>query len=413
VDGGGAGTTAGVADGIRCTLMRGGTSKGLYFVADDLPADPDDRDDLLLRLMGSPDPRQIDGLGGAHPLTSKVAVVRRSSEPDVDVEYHFLQVVVDEARVTDRQNCGNLLAGVAPFALERGLVAAADLARSSGAGPEPGDAGSGVDAHVVVRIRLRNTGGAARALVPLRDGRPRYDGDTAISGVPGTAAAIRLDFEDVAGSSCGALLPTGNPADEVAGIEASLVDNGMPVVVVRAADLGVSGYETPRELEADRALRHRLEEIRLAAGERMNLGDVGALTVPKVTLVAPPRDGGALATRTFIPHRCHDAIGVLGAVSVATATLLEDGPAAAVAAGADRSVDGTGEGGGSGADRADGDSGADHVVVLEHPTGHFEAAVELVPGAGGGAPEVRRAGIIRTARKLMDGVAFPRLRQEA
>jgi 4-oxalomesaconate tautomerase len=358
-----------VGDGIRCMLMRGGTSKGLYFVDHDLPDDPEARDDLLLRVMGSPDRRQIDGLGGAHPLTSKVAVVGASAQPHADVDYHFLQVVVDAPRVTDRQNCGNLLAGVAPFALERGLVAAGD----------------GSDDTATIRIRMRNTGGLATAAVPLRGGRPRYDGATEISGVPGSAAAIRLDFADVAGSSCGALLPTGAAVDDVDGIAVTLVDNGMPVVVLRAGDVGVSGYESPHELEADEALRHRVEQVRLAAGERMGLGDVESLTVPKVTLVAPPRDGGALSTRTFIPHRCHEAIGVLGAVSVATAALLPEGPAASVARRGD---------------------GYDGVVVLEHPSGHFEAAVDLTWTDG--APEVRRAGIIRTARKLMDGVVFPR-----
>jgi 4-oxalomesaconate tautomerase len=349
-------------------VMRGGTSKGLYFVADDLPADPVARDDLLLRVMGSPDVRQIDGMGGAHPLTSKVAVVAPGTG-GADVDYHFLQVVVDRAVVTDRQNCGNLLAGVGPFALERGLVAAP--------GPEPGS--------TEVAIRMVNTGGLATATVPLRAGRPRYDGATAISGVPGTAAAIRLDFADIAGSSCGALLPTGNMVDEVEGLAVTLVDNGMPVVVLRAADLGITGHEPCADLEANAALRETLERVRLAAGPLMNLGDVGAATVPKLTLVAPPAAGGAVATRTFIPHRCHDAIGVLGAVSVATAALLPEGPAAEVA-------------------RLDGpDAGT---VTVEHPTGTFDAAVDL--SLDGGEPVVRRAGIIRTARKLMDGTVFPR-----
>jgi 4-oxalomesaconate tautomerase len=346
-------------------VMRGGTSKGLYFVADDLPADPATRDDLLLRIMGSPDARQIDGLGGAHPLTSKVAVVSPRTDGVADVDYHFLQVVVDEAVVTDRQNCGNLLAGVGPFALERGLVATPG-----------GDVAA-------VRIHMVNTRGLATATVPLRDGRPRYDGTTAISGVPGTAATIRLDFEGVAGSSCGALLPTGHDVDDVCGLAVTLVDNGMPVVILRAADVGVTGYETCAELEANAALRETLERLRLAAGPLMNLGDVEATTVPKLTLVAPPRDGGALTTRTFIPHRCHDAIGVLGAVSVATAALLPDGPAADVA-----HLD-------------EGDA-----VTVEHPTGSFEAAVDLTMVDG--APVVERAGIIRTARKLMDGTVFPR-----
>lgn len=345
-------------DGIRCMLMRGGTSKGLYFLAHDLPADEAARDDLLLRIMGSPDARQIDGLGGAHPLTSKVAVVDRSTVDGVDVDYHFLQVAVDEPRVSDRQNCGNLLAGVGPFAVERGLVEvpAAD--------------------HASIRIRMVNTGGVVTAAVPLRDGRARYDGSTPMSGVPGRAAPIRLDFEDVAGSSCGALLPTGHPVDEVAGIEATLIDNGMPVVVLRARDLGVSGYESCAELEADTGLRATLERVRLAAGLLMNLGDVTATTVPKLTLVAPPRDGGSVCTRTFIPHRCHDAIGALGAVSVATAALLPEGPAADVA-----ELDGQG------------------TVVVEHPTGTFVAVVDIASGI---------SAIVRTARKLMDGVVFPR-----
>jgi 4-oxalomesaconate tautomerase len=358
------GHTGGVHDGVRCMVMRGGTSKGLYFLADDLPAEEAARDDLLLRIMGSPDARQIDGVGGAHPLTSKVAVVGPGAG-GADVDYHFLQVVVDDAVVSDRQNCGNLLAGVGPFALERGLLDA-----------PAGDA-------TEIRIRMVNTGGVAVARVPLRDGRPRYDGTTAIAGVPGTAAAIRLDFEGVAGSSCGALLPTGRAVDKVGGLAVTLVDNGMPVVVLRASDLGVTGHEPCRELEANQALRDTLERVRLAAGPLMRLGDVAATTVPKLTIVAPPANGGSLATRTFIPHRCHDAIGVLGAVSVATAALLPEGPAAEVA-----ELDG-------------GDT-----VTVEHPTGTFEAAVDLT--VVDGAPVVERAGIIRTARKLMDGTVFPR-----
>ena len=355
-----------MTDGIRAMLMRGGSSKGLFFVADDLPVGAPERDDLLLRLMGSPDHRQIDGLGGANPLTSKVAVVSPSTDPTADLDYLVLQVSVDEALVSDRQNCGNMLAAVGPFAIERGLVPPAD-------------------ADVVeLRVRLINTGGLAIASVPLHGGRPRYHGDTEISGVPGRAAAIRLDFDGVAGSSCGSLLPTGNRVDTVDGVEVTLVDNGMPVVVIRGADLGIGGNETPAELEADLGLRSRLEAIRLEAGPLMNLGDVAETTVPKLTMVSPPGRSGALSTRTFIPHRCHDAIGVLGAVSVATAALLPGSVASGLL--------------------ADG-HGTDGVVVLEHPTGTFEAAVSL--RFDGDTPIAERSGIIRTARKLMDGVAYP------
>jgi 4-oxalomesaconate tautomerase len=345
--------------GLRCMVMRGGTSKGAYFLAGDLPADPAERDDLLLRVMGSPDDRQIDGIGGAHPLTSKVAVVSRSAVAAVD--YLFLQVGVGEATVTDRQNCGNLLAGVGGFAIERGLVPA-------------------LDGETPVRIRMVNSGSLATATIRTPDGVVDYTGDVAISGVPGTAAPVVLDFEDTAGSAAGALLPTGSPVDVIDGVAVTCVDNGMPVVVLAAAALGVTGYEPPADLEAHTELRERLERIRLTAGKMMNLGDVTETSVPKLTLVAAPRAGGTIATRTFIPHRCHASIGVLGAVTVAAACAMPGSPAHELA-----SISGT-------------------RYRLEHPTGHLDVEVEL---AESGA--VRRSGVVRTARKLFDGTVFPRV----
>src|SRR5690606_7190357 len=261
-----------VSGGLRCMLMRGGTSKGAYFLADDLPSDPAERDDLLLRVMGTPDPRQIDGIAGADPLTSKVAVVSASRDPDADVDYLFLQVGVEEPTVSDGQNCGNLLAGVGPFAVERGLAAAG------------GDRTS-------VRIRMVNSGSVATATFPTPGGVVSYDGDTAVSGVPGTAAPVLLDFAETEGSACASLPPTGRPRDTIDGVEVTCVDNGMPVVVVAASDLGVTGYESPGELGA---LRDRVQALRLRAGELMGLGDVTAASVPKTTLVAPPREGGAI-----------------------------------------------------------------------------------------------------------------------
>lgn len=351
--------------GVRCMLMRGGTSKGAYFLSGDLPADRVARDDLLLRVMGSPDPRQIDGIGGAHPLTSKVAIVGPSADPGAELDYLFLQVGVEQASVSQRQNCGNLLAGVGPFAMERGLVAGGTQAAT-------------------VRIRLVNTGGTAVASFPVSNGRPVYDGGRSIDGVPGTAAEIRLDFEGTAGSTCGRLLPTGSAVDRLVGLEVTCIDNGMPVVVVRAADLGLSGDEPVGAIEGDAELGAIVEKLRLEAGVAMGLGDVASATIPKVVLVSAPRSGGTLCTRSFIPHRVHEAIGVLAAVTVATAVLLPGTPAAQVA---DRSRPGP-------------------IVALEHPTGVFDAAVEL----DGRRPEptVLRAGIIRTARKLFDGTVFPR-----
>ena len=353
-----------VRDGVRCMLMRGGTSKGAYFLAADLPSDPGARDDLLLRIMGSPDPRQIDGIGGAHPLTSKVAIVSPSTAEGVDVDYLFLQVGVDTATVADAQTCGNLLAGIGPFAVERGLVAA-------------------TGARTTVRIRLLNTGDTATAAFPTADGRPDYDGDAAIDGVPGTASAIELE---VGGGDDKPLLPTGNPADDLDGVTATLIDNGMPVVLLRAADLGVDGSESPAALEGDADLAARIERLRLAAGPRMGLGDVSAQTVPKMILLSPPRAGGAISTRAFIPSRVHTAIGVLMAASVAAALRIP---------------------GAVGHDIA-GHLGEEDTAI-EHPSGTFPSRVRVTQDDGGAWRATSFS--LRTARKLFDGAVFPRPRR--
>jgi 4-oxalomesaconate tautomerase len=341
--------------------MRGGTSKGGFFLRDDLPADPGARDAFLLRIMGSPDPRQIDGMGGADPLASKVAVVSRSQRAGVDLDYLFLQVFVDEALVSDAQNCGNMLAGVGPFAIERGLVAARD-----GATP--------------VTIYMENTGQTAVATVATPGGRVRYSGDARIDGVPGTAAPVPLEFKDTAGSSCGALLPTGNAADVIAGVPCTLIDNGMPCVVLRADAVGITGYEDRDALDANAELKARIEAIRLAAGPLMNLGDVAEQPVPKMMLVAPPRDGGAITVRSFIPRRAHASVGVLGAVSVATACLIAGSPAAALAAVPE---------------------GAVKTLSVEHPTGAVGCVLTVAADGS-----VTSAALLRTARKLMDGLVF-------
>jgi 4-oxalomesaconate tautomerase len=355
-------------DGIRAMQMRGGTSKGLYFLADDLPADSAERDDLLLRVMGSPDPRQIDGAGGAHPLTSKVAVVSPSAVPGIDVDYLFLQVMVDKPIVTDKQNCGNILAGIGPFAVERGLV------------PARGDRTS-------VRIRMVNTDGIVTATFPAPGGRPRYDGDTAIDGVPGTAAAVVLDFEaspaEDHGGAGASVFPTGNVTDVFGGIRVTCVDNGMPVVVVAAASFGKTGEESLPELEGDEELNRRVQELRLEAGKAMGLGDVSGTTVPKISLVAPPAHGGTISTRTFIPVRVHESIGVLGAVSVGTAIVVPG------AVGHDLAVLGDGT-----------------RLSVEHPGGALQVEIEL--DASVTPPKVIRSGVVRTARKLFDGFVFPR-----
>lgn len=353
--------------GVRCMMMRGGTSKGAYFLEQDLPADPPARDALLLSLMGSPDARQVDGLGGAHPLTSKVAIVSRSNLPGCDIDFLFAQVGVDKPSVDTTPNCGNILAGVAPFAIERGLIAARH--------PE-----------TRVKVRTLNTGTIAELLVETPDGIVNYLGDARIDGAPGTSAPIAVDFLDAEGSVCGTLLPTGNVVDVILGVECTLIDNGMPVIVMRAADLGRTGHEPRDQLDKDVELKARIEAIRLLAGPMMNLGDVSGKVVPKIALVAAPRAGGHISTRSFIPHECHASIGVFAAVTVATAAILPGSPAHAL---------------------ANLPAGAVKTLSVEHPTGEFSVRIEV--GGTPEAPVVTRAGLLRTARKLFDGTAFARM----
>jgi 4-oxalomesaconate tautomerase len=349
---------------IRCMMMRGGTSKGAYFLAEDLPSTIALRDRLLLAVMGSPDPRQVDGLGGAHPLTSKVAIVSRSTMPGCDIDFLFAQVGVDKPMVDTTPNCGNILSGVAPFAIERGLVA-----------PMLGE--------TKVRVRTVNTGTIADLTVQTPDGHVKYAGEARIDGAPGASAPITVDFLDAEGSVCGKLLPTGNVRDIILGVSVTLIDNGMPVIVMKASDVGCTGYEPRDQLDKDTELKARLNAIRLVAGPLMNLGDVAAKAVPKIALVAAPAQGGAICTRSFIPHECHASIGVFAAVTVATAAALPGSPAAEVA-------------------RLP--TGQFKSVSVEHPTGEF--TVNLTMGGTGRETTVERAGLLRTARKLFDGIAF-------
>lgn len=358
---------------IPCMLMRGGTSKGLIFLASDLPTAVDARNKILLAAMGSPDQRQIDGLGGAHPLTSKVAIVSPSTQADTDVDYLFLQVVVDKAEISTAQTCGNILAAVAPFAIERGLVKASN-------------------SHTDVRVQLLNTNARAVVRVETPNGQVNYQGDSRIDGVPGTAAPIAIDFLDIAGSSCGALLPTGNIIDVVDGIEVTCIDNGMPVVLLRATDFGLSGTESPAELEANEKLKQRIEKIRLTVAKAMNLGDVSHKTVPKMSLVSAPQAGGAINTRTFIPHRVHEAIGVLGSVSVATACMMPGSVAQPLAV--TPTASGTAR------------------LQVEHPTGFFTVDMDVSGAEDAHSLCIDRAALLRTARLLMRGeVMVPTLEQ--
>lgn len=346
---------------IPCAILRGGTSRGVYFHRDDLPSDDRLRDMILVGIMGGPDLLQIDGIGGGHPLNNKVAIVSQSQRDDADVDYLFLQVMPQEGRVASVQNCGNILAGVGPYAIESGLV----------------EAGS---PHTQVRVHMVNSGNLCDLTIETPGGIVNYAGDTVIDGVPGSAAPIICDFLDVAGSACGELMPTGNASDSIDDVAVTCIDNGMPVVVLRALDFGISGRESPEALDANEGLKSRLEKIRLDIGPLMNLGDVSSKTVPKMCLVSAPREGGNVSTRTFIPHVCHRSIGVLGAVSVATACLIPGSVTSGIAVVP---------------------AGKEKTMIIEHPTGSF--TVRLVVNDDAPAISIEKAGVIRTARMLFRG----------
>ncbi|OON80105.1 4-oxalomesaconate tautomerase [Streptomyces tsukubensis] len=385
---------------VPCYLMRGGTSRGPFFRARDLPSDPAARDAVLLAAMGSPDPRQIDGLGGAHPLTSKAGVVDTSLRDDVDLEFLFAQIQPGSDVVDTTANCGNMLAAVVPFAVESGLL--------------PPRGGT-----TTARVLTLNTGLIAEITVRTpREGSGHYveyAGDTRIDGVPGTAAPVLIDFLDTAGSVCASLLPTGQVRDrvEVEGIgplDVTCVDNGMPLVIVASSALGRTGHESVDALNADEELKSKLEALRLACGELMGLGDVRARNYPKMTLVSPPEHGGTINTRSFIPHVCHASIGVLAAVTAATAVVLEgtvahdlavlpggpnEPPHRGQAAPTSESTsDTTGETtAGVTADTA-------VTVSVEHPAGEFSVELGLDPAD---RQHVTRSALLRTARLIMAG----------
>ncbi len=345
---------------VPCLFMRGGTSRGPYFVESDLPADPAKRDRVLLAVMGSPDRRQIDGLGGAHPLTSKVGIVRKSQLPGVDLDFLFAQLQPEQDSVDTTPNCGNMLAAVVPFALERGMV------------PAQGDV-------TTLRVLTLNTDMQCDITVQTPGGQVSYEGDARIDGVPGTSAPIKINFLDTAGSVADCLLPTGKVLDLIDGIEVTCIDNGMPLVIFKASAVGRTGYETVEQLNADQDLKARIETLRIACGHAMGLGDVSSKNYPKMTLIAPPRSGGSICTRSFIPHLCHDAIGVLAAVTVGTACVLEGSAAQGVAMVP---------------------AGLAKTISVEHPTGEFSVELEIDPKN----PEnVVSAALLRTARLIMRG----------
>lgn len=347
---------------IPTYFMRGGTSRGPFFRENDLPADINLRDKVLLAAMGSPDIKQIDGLGGAHPLTSKVGIVRLSHSPSHDLEFLFAQLQPNSTVVDTKPNCGNMLAAVVPFALESGMV------------KSQGD-------ESTYRVLTLNTNMLCDITVKTPSGQISYEGDTKIDGVPGTSAPISINFLDTAGSVCSGLLPTESIKDVIQGINVTCIDNGMPMVLFNAAEMNCTGYETPAELNQNTKLKTQIEQLRLEAAMKMGLGDVTDKNYPKMVLLSPPKNGGAINSRCFIPHVCHESVGVLGAVTIATACILPgsvtEGLAHIPAANANK-----------------------RQISVEHPSGELSVEMEF---DAENPTKVTRAALLRTARLLMRG----------
>lgn len=341
-------------------LIRGGSSKGIFFKKSDLPSDEKKRNEVILDIVGR-DNRQIDGLGGANPLTSKVAIVSPSENENAHVDFLFVQVVVGENRVDTSPNCGNILAGVGVFAIESGMVEVQDDTTQ-------------------VKVNMLNSNKTCELILQTPNKKLTFKGNTKIDGVLGTSSPIVCNYLDIAGSICGKLFPTGNKKDIINGIDVTCIDNGMPVVLIPANQLGISGYESCEELTANKELRGKVEKIRLKAGEMMNLGNVKDKVIPKMSIISPPKNGGNINTRTFIPHNCHAAIGVLGAVSVASACLFPKCVTNGLA------------------------QIKNNQISVEHPSGEFQ--VELTTEIKNNEIQIKKAGLLRTARLLSKGEAY-------
>lgn len=346
---------------IPCVIMRGGTSRGPFFHASDLPADIPTRDAVLLAVMGSPHEYQVDGIGGAISVTSKVAMISKSRHPEADVDYLFAQVQINERVVDTRPNCGNMLVAVGPFAIETGLV--------------PARRG-----ETTVRIFNVNTQSLVDSIVQTPGGKVTYAGDAAIDGVPGTAAPIKLNFRSAIGSVTKKMLPTGRPTDVIDGIEVSCVDIAMPIVLARAEAFGKSGHEAAAELDTDGALLARMETIRRKAGVLMGMGDVSKAVVPKIALLSPPLKGGTITSRYFVPETCHKAHPVTGTVCIGSACAIPGTVAARIAP-----LPPAPQG----------------LIRIEHPSGTI--IVDLDVDLAGGRQELRRAALVRTARRIFEG----------
>lgn len=346
---------------ISCTLMRGGTSKGPILKLDEMPSSIEECSDLLREIMGSGHELQIDGIGGGYSLTSKVAMVGPSSDKNADVDYLFAQVGTRDLKVDFSPNCGNMLSAVGPFAIDNGLVAAQDNI-------------------TCVRIRNLNTNKIIHAEVKTANGEVVYSGDTVISGVPNSAAPIKLTFFDVAGAKTGKLFPTGKSIDIISGIPVTCIDAATPCVIINANNLGKTGHEQPFELDNDLLFLEKLEKIRLQAGILMGMGDVKDKVIPKPVIVSKPKNDGNICARYFVPHSCHKSLAVTGSIAISASYAMENTVCSNLIQ--NKNI------------------GDDNEITIEHPSGKIDLSVKIRDGK----PE--SVSLIRTARKILTGTIY-------
>lgn len=345
-------------------FFRGGSSRGPFFNRADLPADRDTLSAVLVAALGSGHPLNIDGIGGGNAVTTKVAMLSKSDDDSADIDYFFAQVSVEDRLVDYKPTCGNMMIAVGPAAIEMGLLPAHEDVTE-------------------VRIRAVNTGATVNAQIQTPKGAVTYEGETAIDGVPGTAAPISLEFTNVAGASTGHLLPTGNPSDEIDGIEVTCIDFAMPMVIARAADFGLTGYESRDELDANRDFFDRMEQIRLAAAKLMGMGDCSQSVLPKFGLIANAAKGGSFATRYFMPWATHPTLAVTGSQCLCACALTPGSVLEGITNRPERSP---------------------ATLVLEHPMGTMQVTMNFDITTDSVTP--RSASVIRTARKLARGDVF-------
>ncbi|MDH2880281.1 2-methylaconitate cis-trans isomerase PrpF family protein [Bacillus cytotoxicus] len=350
---------------IPCFVMRGGTSKGLFFLDKHLPSNKRLRNEVILKVLGAGNARGVDGMGSLDPLSNKIAIIRKSTDPGIDIDYLFLQADLKKMVLDDSVNCGNIISAVAPYAIESGVIKA-----------ESGE--------MTVTIRNVNTNAIVESKILTENGNVLYSGDVKIDGVPGTGAPIRLNFMNSVGSVTGKLFPTGSKMDVIEGINVSCIDVSVPLIIIQATELGIEGDESPELLNSNTMFLNKIDMIRKKVAALANLGNVSNKVIPKIAIVSRPRKSGTITSRYFIPHQCHSTHAVTGSLALSAAIKIN----------------------GTTANHIVKKSGSYKVeesnpIIIEHPAGQIQT--ESIVVESNGKYSIKQSSITRTARLILKG----------